>query len=836
MSVDPAFQGAGKKVGLEAWRIEKMQPVRVANEEIGKLFSGDSYIFLKTSQEKSGFTWNIHFWLGKDTTADESGVAAYKTVELDDSLGGGPVQYRECQGHESELFLSYFKKIGLEYLEGGVASGFRAVKRDEYETRLFQVKGKRTVRVTQVPVKSSSLTVDDVYVLDCGLELYVFNGKDANRMEKAKGLEFVRKLNNDARGSRANITFIEEDPKNDAFWKTLGGYINVTRVGESDEAHERLAKKNTTVLHVSDAGSDLKVDDVTPSDGVLTKDILKTDDVFIVDIGNVVYIWVGKGASSGERKNAMNVATKYLEKNKRSLHTPITRVVEGGEPPVFKSLFKAWTPPKMLEFGRQPSMGIASASQRKLDVNALVSSLQTSEDDIGADPNQAGKHEVTIWRIENMEKVEIPKSLYGQFYGGDSYVILHTVTPASGKPTEVIYFWLGRQSTTDEKASAALWAKKLDDDMGGSPVQVRVIQGKEPAHFRALFKGKMIIHAGGKASGFSNVNDSDSYDTDGVSLYHVKGTKPENTVASQVDEVAANLNSGDCFVLVTPQTVFEWHGNGSSDAERTIAHSIVDVLKQKRTSVVVREGSESEEFWSFLGGKAPYPKEKAAFECPHQPRLFHCSNSYGFFNAEEIFDFAQDDLNVDDVFLLDTYTSLYIWIGTGANEAEKREVVKLADDYLAAAKSDGRGDGTPVITVHCGNEPPMFTTNFLAWDKSFFEQNEFVDPYEARLRKLKEEKEKNKPKDSVGTISSESFRKPAASAAPPAPVVAASGGKGQTFSYEQLLAGVDGIDITARESYLSDAEFLKVMGHSKNEFYKLPKWRQQSKKKEVNLF
>ena len=44
-------------------------------------------------------------------TQDEYGSAAYKTVELDTFLDDGAVQHREVQGHESELFGSYFKAI-----------------------------------------------------------------------------------------------------------------------------------------------------------------------------------------------------------------------------------------------------------------------------------------------------------------------------------------------------------------------------------------------------------------------------------------------------------------------------------------------------------------------------------------------------------------------------------------------------------------------------------------------------------------------------------------------------------------------------------------------------
>lgn len=64
--------------------------------------------------------------------------------------------------------------------------------------------------------------------------------------------------------------------------------------------------------------------------------------------------------------------------------------------------------------------------------------------------------------------------------------------------------------------------------------QVRVVQGKEPSHFRALFKGSMVIHAGGKASGFKNSTQEDAYDADGVSLYHVRGSNATNTVGVQV--------------------------------------------------------------------------------------------------------------------------------------------------------------------------------------------------------------------------------------------------------------------------------------------------------------
>ena len=48
-------------------------------------------------------------------------------------------------------------------------------------------------------------------------------------------------------------------------------------------------------------------------------------------------------------------------------------------------------------------------------------------------------------------------------------------------------------------------------------MQVRVVQGKEPLHFVRLFRGQMVVQAGGKASGFKNTAEVDTYDEDGIS-------------------------------------------------------------------------------------------------------------------------------------------------------------------------------------------------------------------------------------------------------------------------------------------------------------------------------
>lgn len=76
------------------------------------------------------------------------------------------------------------------------------VERDKYETRLLHLKGKRNIRAAEVDVKASSLNEGDVFLLDMGLKLFLWCGKEANSAEKGKGVEMMTAIYN-TRGAKA---------------------------------------------------------------------------------------------------------------------------------------------------------------------------------------------------------------------------------------------------------------------------------------------------------------------------------------------------------------------------------------------------------------------------------------------------------------------------------------------------------------------------------------------------------------------------------------------------------------------------------------------------------
>jgi hypothetical protein len=333
----------GKAPGLNIWRIEKFKVVAVDKKTYGQFYTGDSYIVLYTYTKKDEtgsdkLFWDIHFWLGSETSQDEAGTAAYKTVELDTLLGGAPVQHREIEGHESEAFLSYFTKAGgIRILEGGVASGFNHVKPTEYKPKLLHLKGKKFVRIVEVPMSHKSLNSGDAFILDAGLKIYTWFGKKAGIAEKNRAKDLAQAID-DERGGKPERFVLAEGDKDDhakEFWTLLGGEGEVGAAGSDDEEWEKKATK--ILLQFSDAsGKDVFS---KKAEGKLAKKDLDSKDAFVVDLGNSVYVWIGKDASEGEKKKALSIAQKYLKDQGRPSWTPIAKVYQGAEPPLFWSYF-----------------------------------------------------------------------------------------------------------------------------------------------------------------------------------------------------------------------------------------------------------------------------------------------------------------------------------------------------------------------------------------------------------------------------------------------------------------------------------------------------------------
>uniref|UniRef100_A0A3Q2YDS7 Advillin n=1 Tax=Hippocampus comes TaxID=109280 RepID=A0A3Q2YDS7_HIPCM len=805
--------------GIIIWRIEKMELVQVPEKSYGHFYEGDCYVVLYTQKVKNSLHYDIHFWIGSQSSQDEQGAAAVYTAQLDDYLGSTPVQHREVQEHESDVFRGYFKQ-GIIYKKGGVASGMRHTEINTYDVqRLLHVKGRKRVVAKEVALCWKSFNLGDVFLLDIGKTIIQWNGPKSNKQERLKSMLLAKDIRDRERGGRAEIKVIEgnEEDNSPDIMDMLIGVLGERRIhltdGSPDEGPHKEQTGNLTLYHVSDAEGQMKVVEVARRP--LAQELLNNNDCYILDHGgSKVFVWKGKKANKAERQMAISRSLEFIKAKNYPGTTNVEVINDGGESALFKQLFQTWTVKDQTQgLGRVHTKGkVATVRQEKFDV-----SLMHERPEIAAQERMVddGTGQVEVWRIENLELVPVDPQRHGYFYGGDCYLILYTYL-VKNKQSYLLYIWQGRHATQDELAASALHAIDMDHMYGGAPVQVRVTMGKEPRHFLAIFKGKMVIFEGGSSrKGISEPDPS-------VRLFQVHGYEPANTRAIEVPALASSLNSNDVFLLKSQSGLYLWCGKGASGDERNMAKEISAVIGHNLEGIqsqIVAEGHEPFEFWETLGGQVPYADDKRLQQTvlDHEPRLFECSNKSGRFKVTEVTQFTQDDLNEDDVMLLDTWDQVFLWIGKEANRVERKEAVVSSQEYLRTHPG-GRDPDTPIILIKQGFEPPTFTGWFTAWD-----------PYKWSDGKSYEELKKElgnamSPVDVLNVYSS-----------------VENDASFQCFPAEVLVKSLvselpRNVDPTQKERYLTDSDFCHIFGITKDEFANLPKWRQLNLKKEKGLF
>jgi hypothetical protein len=345
-----SWEGAGESPGIQIWRVENKRteddtPDFGVNEwpesQYGEFYRGDSYIVLQTRKDDEGnLYWDIYFWIGSQSTQDEYGVAAYKAVELDDLLGEAPVQHREVEKHESPEFKACFPK-GVRYLEGGAPSGFRKVGTDSAEDeldedipdRLFKFNREhKTTICAEVPCESASLNEGDAFLLDIGDKVFTWFGSSVSPFEKHKAAAVAMKITDSRDGHCECFEDVGDD--NDEFWSRLGGKGDIAPPEDPDAEPEEYENK---MYVISDEDCKVAITSVE-----FDKSNLDTNNVCLIDMRNVVIVWLGRESSHDEQLQSMRIVHQQLKIFGVADTTTVYRIKEGQEErcPKFKKAFE----------------------------------------------------------------------------------------------------------------------------------------------------------------------------------------------------------------------------------------------------------------------------------------------------------------------------------------------------------------------------------------------------------------------------------------------------------------------------------------------------------------
>ncbi|XP_021720685.1 villin-1-like isoform X1 [Chenopodium quinoa] len=750
--VDVAFQGAGTKIGLEVWCVENLNLVPVPKSSHGNFFSGSAYLILNTIVLKDGILeHDVHYWLGKDANEVDSLMVSDKALELDLALGSCTVQYQEKQGQESAKFLSYFKPCIIP-CEGVYTSGPERSDRGTYHMTLLACKGERAISVKEVPFSRSSFNHEDVFILDTESKIYLFSGHNSSIQERAKALEVIKYIKEEKHGGKCQVATIEDgkfvgDSDAGEFWSFFGGYAPISRDSSS------FFKKQHDAPFVKLFWINIQGKLCETSSGFLTREVLDREKCYMLDCDAEVFVWMGSCTSITERKTLITAVEDFLRSQGRSTRSLVIVLTEGAETPKFKSYFVSWPQTDNLKLYEEGKEKVAAIfKQQGYNVKELPEEF--------CQPLINCRGKLEVWVVNGEHLSIVPSEAHIKLFTGDCYIIKYTY-PSSQRDESILYAWLGFASVKEDRVDAISHMIDMADSTKGTPVLVQIFEGKEPDQFFWVTQ-RLIVFKGGTSTRYRNsiaekgIEDC-TFNAGSTALFRLQGSSPENMQAIQVNMVAGSLNSSYCYIVRTEEAVFSWIGSLTSSRDHDLLDRMLELLNPDWQPKSLREGGEPDEFWMALGGKSEYPREKEIRKHKEDPHLFVCNCSEDDFKVKEIFSFTQDDLTTEDIFILDCYIEIYVWIGSQSIVKSKLQAIQCGMNYLERdILAQGLLLETPLYIVTERHEPEFFTC-FFDWDvsKSHMDGNSF----ERKLALLRGEKKlETPPRSSCRAHSSEYSR------------------------------------------------------------------------------
>jgi hypothetical protein len=298
------------------------------------LFGGDSNPFRAGS---GGNKHVVYLWVGRNCTNERRSTGEIFLSEMCDHLKNGVVELRVNEGLEPPHFLQLFK--GKLIVFNGKSSGVDPIKKSPSHFML-KVVGNSTYSSKAIQVSSKTVyTPEDCYILKADEDdIWIWCGQSStgDTREMAKSIAFTL--------GESKLVMEANEP--DEFF---------TSVGEKFLKQLKRSQTNLSVQQISTRTWDkarvgfyicIMEQNHMRFNQILAfeqKDLL-LEHMYLLDVGNVIYVWLGDYCMMEERRLCWQMAKDYLNLSpvERDLRIPIAVVMRGDEPITFTGFFENW--------------------------------------------------------------------------------------------------------------------------------------------------------------------------------------------------------------------------------------------------------------------------------------------------------------------------------------------------------------------------------------------------------------------------------------------------------------------------------------------------------------